>query len=58
MYKDSVVIFKTGSKTRDIPYAIGVMQGEKMVPVLFIYLMNVFPETLSKTWHFNKLNYN
>eukprot|EP00978_Attheya_sp_CCMP212_P014655 scaffold37475_cov44-Attheya_sp.AAC.3 len=58
MYKDSVVIFKTGSETRDIPYGIGVKQGDNMVPVLFIYLMNVFAEILSDKWHFNKLVYN
>jgi hypothetical protein len=29
-----------------------------MAPVLFIYLMNAFAETLSDKWHFNKLNYN
>eukprot|EP00978_Attheya_sp_CCMP212_P008601 scaffold20224_cov53-Attheya_sp.AAC.1 len=33
MYKDLVVIFKTGSETRDIPYGIGVKQGDNMVPI-------------------------
>eukprot|EP00978_Attheya_sp_CCMP212_P024241 scaffold75919_cov38-Attheya_sp.AAC.1 len=28
-----------------------------MAPVLFIYLMNAFAETLSDKWHFNKLGY-
>eukprot|EP00978_Attheya_sp_CCMP212_P036233 scaffold162830_cov52-Attheya_sp.AAC.3 len=44
---DSVVIFKTGSETRDIPCAIGVKQGDNMASILFIYLMNAFTETLS-----------
>jgi hypothetical protein len=57
MYKDSTVIFKTGQETREIPYEIGVKQGDNMAPVLFIYLMNAFAETLSKKWTFDKLEY-
>eukprot|EP00978_Attheya_sp_CCMP212_P005075 scaffold11222_cov56-Attheya_sp.AAC.4 len=58
MHKDSVVIFKTGSETRDILYGIGVKQGDNIVPVLFICLMNAFANTLSDKRHFNKLEYN
>eukprot|EP00978_Attheya_sp_CCMP212_P047656 scaffold422962_cov75-Attheya_sp.AAC.1 len=43
---------------RDIPHEIGVKQGDTMVPMLFIYLMNAFAEILSDNWHFNKLKYN
>jgi hypothetical protein len=50
MYKDSTVIFKTGQEMREIPYEIGVKQGDNMAPVLFIYLMNTFAETLSDKW--------
>eukprot|EP00978_Attheya_sp_CCMP212_P013897 scaffold35072_cov30-Attheya_sp.AAC.2 len=53
MYKDSVVIFKSGSETRDILYEIGVKQGDNMALVIFIYLMNPFAETLSNKWHFS-----
>eukprot|EP00978_Attheya_sp_CCMP212_P020751 scaffold59827_cov51-Attheya_sp.AAC.3 len=58
MYEDSVVIFKTGVKTREIPYKAGVKQGDNMAPILFIYLMHAFAETLSKKRTFKKLNYN
>eukprot|EP00978_Attheya_sp_CCMP212_P010941 scaffold26612_cov56-Attheya_sp.AAC.9 len=58
MYKDSVGIFKTGVKIREIPYKVEVKQGDNMAPILFIYLMNAFAETLSKRWNFKKLDYN
>eukprot|EP00978_Attheya_sp_CCMP212_P012884 scaffold32178_cov54-Attheya_sp.AAC.2 len=48
MYKDSMVIFKLGQETREIPYELGVKQGNNMAPVLFIYLMNAFAETLNE----------
>eukprot|EP00978_Attheya_sp_CCMP212_P023595 scaffold72636_cov45-Attheya_sp.AAC.2 len=48
MYKDSTVIFKSGQEMREIPYEIGVKQGDTMAPVLFIYLMNAFAEALSE----------
>eukprot|EP00978_Attheya_sp_CCMP212_P027760 scaffold93832_cov47-Attheya_sp.AAC.1 len=57
MYKDSTVIFKAGEEMREIPYEIGVKQGDNMAPVLFIYIMNAFAETLSEKWTFKKLEY-
>jgi hypothetical protein len=36
MYRDSVVIFKTGVETREIMYKAGVKQGDNMAPILFI----------------------
>eukprot|EP00978_Attheya_sp_CCMP212_P009820 scaffold23398_cov58-Attheya_sp.AAC.4 len=36
MYKGSTVILKSGQKMREIPYEIGVKQGDNMAPVLFI----------------------
>ena len=57
MYKDSIVSFKIGSESRDIKYGIGVKQGDNMAPVLFIYLMNAFAETLADKWKFDKLEF-
>jgi hypothetical protein len=48
MYKDAVVILKVGEESREVPYKVGVKQGDNMAPVLFIYLMNAFAETLAK----------
>eukprot|EP00978_Attheya_sp_CCMP212_P020961 scaffold60711_cov65-Attheya_sp.AAC.8 len=57
MYKDSAVLFKTGVEMREIPYTVGVKQGDNMAPVLFIYLMNAFAKTMSIKWTFKKLDY-
>jgi hypothetical protein len=57
MYKDSIVSFKIGMESRDIKYGIGVKQGDNMAPVLFIYLMNAFVETLASKWNFDKLEF-
>eukprot|EP00978_Attheya_sp_CCMP212_P018394 scaffold50315_cov46-Attheya_sp.AAC.1 len=57
MYRDTTVTFRTGKEKRDILYGIGVKQGDNMAPVLFIYLMNAFAETLSKKWKFAKMEY-
>jgi hypothetical protein len=51
------VRFRTGAEKRDILHAIGVKQGDNMAPVLFIYLMDAFAETLSKKWKFAKMEY-
>jgi hypothetical protein len=58
IYKDAVVILKVGEETREVAYKVGVKQGDNMAPVLFIYLMNAFAETLAKKWDFNKLGLN
>ena len=55
MYKDSIVSFKIGSESRDIKYGIGVKQGDNMAPVLFIYLMNAFAETLAEQMEFRQI---
>jgi hypothetical protein len=58
MYRDSIVVLKIGKEDREVPYKMGVKQGDTMAPVLFIYLMNAVAETLSSKWDFNKLEYN
>ena len=42
----------------NVPYKIGVKQGDNVAPVLFIYLMIAVVKSLSSKWDFNKLEYN
>jgi hypothetical protein len=35
---------------RSIPYTIGVQQGDNMAPVLFLFIMQAFAETLEQNW--------
>jgi hypothetical protein len=35
---------------REIPYTIGVQQGDNMAGLLFIFCMQAFAETLEKKW--------
>jgi hypothetical protein len=59
MYQDrTAVTFRTGKEKREIPYDIGVKQGDNMAPVLFTSLMNAFAKTLSKKWKLKKRNIN
>lgn len=48
LYKDSKVIIKIGKELREFIYGIGVKQGVNMAPVLFVFLINAFAETLKK----------
>eukprot|EP00978_Attheya_sp_CCMP212_P005525 scaffold12430_cov41-Attheya_sp.AAC.1 len=32
MYTDAIVVFKTGTETREVPYKVGVKQGDSMAP--------------------------
>eukprot|EP00978_Attheya_sp_CCMP212_P047678 scaffold422982_cov34-Attheya_sp.AAC.1 len=58
MYKDTTVIINIGKEEREILYGVGVKQGNNMAPVLFIFLMNAFAETLESKWNFKKMEYN
>eukprot|EP00978_Attheya_sp_CCMP212_P004050 scaffold8727_cov47-Attheya_sp.AAC.3 len=36
MYTDAILVFKTGTETREVPYKeVGVKQGDNMAPVLY-----------------------
>jgi hypothetical protein len=58
LYTYTIVVLKIGKEKREIKYKVGVnKQGNTMVPVMFICLMNVFVETLQKTWNVETLQY-
>ena len=50
MYKNSIVRLKIGKADITIPFEVGVKQGDSMAPVLFIFLITGFTETLEKEW--------
>jgi hypothetical protein len=50
MYKDLVVVLKVGKELEEILQKVGVRQGENMAPVLFLFLMSAFSETLEEVW--------
>eukprot|EP00978_Attheya_sp_CCMP212_P032113 scaffold123778_cov40-Attheya_sp.AAC.2 len=52
LYDDaSSVNLKVGTADpRSIPYTVGVKQGNAMAPVLFLFLIQAFAETLEEEW--------
>jgi hypothetical protein len=50
MYTNVSVKIQVGKEKRQIPYTIGVQQGDNMPPVLFVFLMQAFGETLEQKW--------
>jgi len=43
-------VLKIEKEVQEIPQAVGVRQGDNMAPVLFLFLMTVFAETLELEW--------
>ena len=51
LYEGAKVKLKVGEATpRLIPYTVGVKQGDAMAPLLFLFLMQAFAETLVDSW--------
>ena len=50
IYTDNVYILKIKKETTEIPQTVGVRQGDNMAPVLFLFLMTAFTETLETVW--------
>ena len=50
MYTDLIVVLKIGKSAKEILQEVGVRQGDNMAPVLFLFLMNAFAESLEKIW--------
>ena len=48
MYKHSLVGLKIDKADPTIPFEVGVKQGDSMAPVLFLFLIMGFAETLEK----------
>lgn len=46
--KDAKMKIKMGCKNRTIPHPAGTKQGDNMVPVPFVFLMQALSETLEK----------
>ena len=50
MYTDMHVKLQVGKEEHDIPYTVGVQQGDNMAPILFLFVMQAFSETLEDKW--------
>eukprot|EP00978_Attheya_sp_CCMP212_P041575 scaffold240147_cov43-Attheya_sp.AAC.1 len=51
LYEGASVNLKVGTAdSRSIPYTVGVKQGDAMAPVLFLFLIQAFAETLEEEW--------
>ena len=50
MYQDLAVVLKIGKCSEEIVQEVGVRQGDNMAPVLFLFLMTAFAETLEIVW--------
>ena len=50
IYQDLVVVLKIEKETVELPQSVGVREGDDMAPVLFLFLMSTFAETLEMEW--------
>jgi len=50
MYVDSVVRLIIGKIDTSIPFQVGVKQGDSIAPVIFLFIIMAFAETLEKEW--------
>ena len=55
MYANTKVRLIIGKIDTSIPFTVGVKQGDSMAPVLFLFLVMAFAETLEKEWDKAKL---
>ncbi len=46
IYQDLVVVLKIEKEVVELTQSVGVRQGDNMAPVLFLFLMSAFAETL------------
>ena len=50
MYKDLKIVLKIGKVEDKMSQTVGVRQGDCMSPVLFLFMVMAFAETLEKEW--------
>ncbi len=50
IYQDLVVVLKIEKEMVELPQSVGVRQGDNMAPVLFLFLISTFAETLKIEW--------
>ncbi len=50
IYTDNICVLKIEKEIVKIPQSVGVRQGDNMAPVLFLFLMTAFAETLEIVW--------
>ncbi len=50
MYQNLVVVLKIKKEVQELHQSVGVRQGDNMAPVLFLFLVSAFAETLEVEW--------
>jgi len=50
IYQDLIVILKIEKEVLELSQTVGVQQGDNMAPVLFLFIMSAFAETLEVAW--------
>ena len=56
MYKDLKIVLDIGKAKADMNQTVGVRQGDCMAPVLFLFMIMAFAETLAIEWKDMGLN--
>ncbi len=50
IYHNNTCVLKIKNEIMEISQSVGVRQGDNMVPILFLFLMTAFAETLKLVW--------
>jgi hypothetical protein len=50
IYQELVVVLKIEKEVVELTQSVGVRQGDNTAPVLFLFLMSAFAETLETEW--------
>ena len=50
MYENNIVVLKIEKESVEMRQTVGVRQGDNMAPVLFLFMMNAFAESLEIVW--------